>query len=204
MKLLPPTDGERQRLCRLLFICAFGFFVLGFLITFYPGAEREYFIFVACLFLLPMLIPRGGFRALAAGFVFISLLLALRGHWRGVHYRTWLAQHPVNSLAFVNETEHDLERVELHLNGVRIVGPEGLAKGEHATLRFLTEPVLDEALVTWDENSIHHEVTAKLEGIVPSGFANGTIYFIMKSDGSVGVETANFRKSIPRKTDHFQ
>jgi hypothetical protein len=175
--------------------------VLGFFITFYPGSEREYFIFVACLFLVPMLIPRGGFRALAAGFVFISLLLAVWGHWRGVEYRTWLAQHPVNSLAFVNETENDLERVELHFNGVKIVGPEGLAKGEDATLRFLTEPVPDESVVTWDDNSIHHEVSVKLDD-VPPGFANGTIYFIIKSDGSVEVKTVNFRKSIPRKNDH--
>jgi hypothetical protein len=195
MKLLPPTDGERRRLSRLLFICAFGFFVLGFVIGFYPGSEQGYFIFVACLFLVPMLIPRGGYQVIAASFLFISLLLALYGHWRGVQYRTWLAEHPLNFIAFVNQTGHDLQRVEVRFSGVKNAGPGELAKGEYATFGFLNERVPNEALVTWDEDSIHHEVTVKLEDVVPPGFAYGTIYFNLRADGSITIKTAGIRDS---------
>jgi hypothetical protein len=193
MKLLPPTEGERRRLSKLLFICAFVFLALGFVIGFYPGSEQDYFIFVGCLFLVPMLIPRGGYQVIAAVFLFISLLFALHGHWRGVQYRTWLAEHPPNFIAVVNQTEHDLQRVQVGFSGVKKAGPGELAKGEYATFAFLTEPVPDEVLVTWDEDSIHHEVTVKLEGVVPPGFANGRIYFNLRADGSVTIRTAGIR-----------
>jgi hypothetical protein len=193
MKLLPPTDGERHRLCRLLFICAFGFFVLGFFIDFIGGGELGYFLFVACLFLVPMLIPRGGFRGLAAAFVLISLMLSICGYWRGVQYRTWLAENPLNSIAFVNETEHRLQHIELH-SEVNKIGPgalEELAKGEHALLAVWIKPVPAQTLVTWDEDSIHHEVSVNLEEVVPPGIANSTIYFVLRPDGSITVKTAD-------------
>jgi hypothetical protein len=140
MKLLPPTDGERRRLSRLLFCCALGFFVLAFLITFIPGGELGYFIFVACLFLIPMLIPRGGMRGAAAAFVFISLLLSLMGYGRGVQHQAWLAEHPINFLALVNETDHDLQHIEVRFGRVRKSCP-ALSKGEHSTIAFVSEPI---------------------------------------------------------------
>ena len=101
----------------------------------------------------------------------------------------------MNLFAVVNETKHNLRRVEVRLRGAMNAGPGELAKGEYANFAFLTQTVPAEALVTWDEESIHHEVSVKLEGIVPPGFANGTVYFILRADGSVTIKTAGIRDS---------
>src|SRR5262249_53108772 len=147
------------RLSRLCFFLAFGAFALSFVIGFYPGAELQWGAFTACLFFFVFLISRGSiYRALAAVFLFFSLLFSLFGYWRGLHYQKWLAEHPINFVEFVNETEHNLQHIEVRARGLRNAGPGELAKGEHAALGFLTEPVPSQALVIWDD-SIHHEVS---------------------------------------------
>jgi hypothetical protein len=96
MKLLPPTQELRNRLSRLCFLLALACFTLGFLITFYPGDELHWFTFVACLFLFVFLISRGSdYRVIAAVFLILSLIFAFWGYRRGVHYRAWLAEHPI-------------------------------------------------------------------------------------------------------------
>ena len=98
MKLFPTTREDWQHLSQLWFFLAIGWFVLGFLFDFYPGAEQVYFTTTACLFLLCFLIYRGGYRVAAAVFLFVSLLFALLGYWHGVHYRAWLAEHPAPAI----------------------------------------------------------------------------------------------------------
>jgi cytochrome c biogenesis protein CcdA len=92
MKLFPTTRDDWQHLSRLWFFGAIGWFVLGFLITFYPGVEQGYFTTAACLFLLCFLIYRGGYRIAAAAFLLLSVLFAISGHQRGVRYQAWLAK----------------------------------------------------------------------------------------------------------------
>jgi hypothetical protein len=99
MKLLPPTQKESNRFSRLCFFLAFFFFALSFFITFHPGGELAWGIFTACLFFFVFLISRGSiYRALAAVLLFLSLLFALSGYWRGVQYQKWLAEHPRESI----------------------------------------------------------------------------------------------------------
>src|SRR5262245_32377503 len=153
MKLLPPTQEERNRLSRLCFFLVFGFFTLSFVITFYPGAEFQYGSFTACLFIFVFLISRGNsYRVLAGWFLLLFLLFALFGYWRGIQYRTWLAENSINFIAVVNETQHSLQHIELR-SDVKNVGPGELAKGEHGLLGFMTKPVPAQAQVTWDQDS---------------------------------------------------
>jgi|SRR5216683_1936213 len=100
MRFLPPTQEERQRLARLLFFLALGWFVLGFIITFVPGSELIWFTIGACQFLFIILICHGSCRFVAGAFLFLSLLLALFGYCRGLDYQAWLAEHsPPNPVA---------------------------------------------------------------------------------------------------------
>jgi energy-coupling factor transporter transmembrane protein EcfT len=95
MKLLP-TQEERHLFSLLCLFLALGWFVLGFLITFYPGAEQWWFMTTAALFLLVFLVSRGsGYRIAAVVFIFVSLLFAFQGYLRGVRYQAWLAEHPL-------------------------------------------------------------------------------------------------------------
>ena len=146
-----------------------------------------------------------GFAALGVVILVIIIIAALAV----VQFARWEAA-PRYHIGFVNETGHNLRRVELRFGRVRNAGPRGLVKGGYSTFGFVTEPIPAESLVTWDEESIHHEVTVKLEGVVPPGFTKGTIYFILKPDGSVSVKTADFKdrkanqeilKNLPDRRD---
>jgi hypothetical protein len=99
MKLFPTTRDDFRHFSRLWFFGAVGWFVLGFVITFYPGAEQGYFTTAACLFLLCFLIYRDVLRIAAAAFLLLSLLCAMVGHQRGVDYHARLAQREPPSVA---------------------------------------------------------------------------------------------------------
>lgn len=96
------------------------------------------------------------------------------------------------SIGMVNETGRDLNGVDVYY-GERMAGSAGsLVKDGYATFSFVYGPVPAEAEVRWDEwpGGAHHASRVKLAGVVPSGFTEGTIYFIIKADGSVVVKTA--------------
>lgn len=61
--------------------------VLGSFTTFVPGAERGYFLVVACLASAGLIVPQRRYRVAAGFLVFLSLVGACYGHIRGVEYR---------------------------------------------------------------------------------------------------------------------
>jgi hypothetical protein len=44
----------------------------------------------------------------------------------------------------------------------------------------------------WSENGVSHAVKVKLDGVVPSGFVKGTIYFVIKDDDSIEIKTVSW------------
>ena len=91
-------------------------------------------------------------------------------------------------IGFVNKTERDLDGVSAYYGDTKIAEPSRLVKGGKATEGLIPMMVPSEAEVRWDENSTHHAVKVKLEGVVPPGFDRFTIYFIIKADDSVDVK----------------
>ena len=65
-------------------------FALGQLITFYPGAERGWFILAGLLCMSGLLIRGKAYRIAAIILVGLSAVLATVGHRRGVDYKKWL------------------------------------------------------------------------------------------------------------------
>ncbi len=84
MKLLPPTQAERDRLSRVCFFLALAWFILGFVVDLARG--DWWFFAAACLFLFVFLISAGNdYRIAAALFLFVSLLFALFFHFGGAY-----------------------------------------------------------------------------------------------------------------------
>jgi len=65
--------------------------VLGFIMTFVPGAERGWFLAVAGLSVAGLFIPKTPYRVAAALLLLIALTHAYTGHQRGVEYRQRLS-----------------------------------------------------------------------------------------------------------------
>jgi hypothetical protein len=61
--------------------------VLGFIMTFVPGAERGWFLFVAVLSMAGLFIPKIPYRVAAELLLLLALAQAYIGHQRGVEYR---------------------------------------------------------------------------------------------------------------------
>jgi hypothetical protein len=92
-------------------------------------------------------------------------------------------------LGFVNKTGHDLTVVSAYYGDERVA----LAGSVKARVKVgysepLTAVIPVEAEVRWNENGAPHAVKAKLEGVVPKGFAEGTVYFIINGEGTVEVK----------------
>lgn len=65
-------------------------FALGQVISFYPGAERGWFILSGLLGMSGLLIRGKAYRIAAIILVGLSAVLAVAGHQRGVDYRNWM------------------------------------------------------------------------------------------------------------------
>ncbi len=89
------------------------------------------------------------------------------------------------SLGFVNKTGHDLVAVSANYGKEEVAAPGRLVRAGRATEGPVPLPIPSVAEVRWEENGIRHSVNVKLEGVVPKGFTRGTIYFILKADGTV-------------------
>ncbi len=96
-------------------------------------------------------------------------------------------------VGFVNKTGHDLNGVSARYGNSEVAAAGRLMKAGRAIEGKLSSPIPSEAEVRWDENGTHHAVKTKLEGIVPKGFTDGTIYFILKADGAVDVKAIKLR-----------
>jgi hypothetical protein len=88
-------------------------------------------------------------------------------------------------IGFVNKTGHDLDGVCTYYGDTKVAEKGWLVKGGNATEGWVPVPIAPEAEVRWEENSAHHAVKVKLEGVVPPGLDRFTIYFIINADGSV-------------------
>ena len=65
-------------------------FVLGSLITFYPGVEQGWFAIAAVLTAFGFLVPQRRYRIAALVLVVLSLLWVFTGHQRSVEYQQFL------------------------------------------------------------------------------------------------------------------
>ena len=79
---------------KAIWICGFwagcALFALGQVISFYPGAERGWFILAGLLCMSGLLIRGKAYRIVAVILVCLSAFFAVAGHRRGVDYRHWL------------------------------------------------------------------------------------------------------------------
>jgi hypothetical protein len=91
-------------------------------------------------------------------------------------------------LGFVNKTGRDLGAVSAYYGADRVALAARLTtRAKVGYSDPLTLPIPSEAEVRWKENGADRAVKAKLEGVVPKGYAEGTIYFVIKVDGTVEV-----------------
>jgi len=91
-------------------------------------------------------------------------------------------------LGFVNKTGRDLKAVAVFY-GDKQAGSGGniLVRVKVGCSDPLTLPFPSEVEVRWKEDDADHAVKTKLEGIVPKGYATGTIFFVIKPDNTVEV-----------------
>jgi hypothetical protein len=91
-------------------------------------------------------------------------------------------------LGFVNKTGRDLQAVSVYY-GDQQAGVAGdiLTRVKVGYSDPLTLPIPLEAEVRWKESGADHAFKAKFEGVVPKGYAAGTIFFVIKPDNTVEV-----------------
>ncbi len=65
-------------------------FALGQVISFYPGAERGWFVLAGLLCMSGLLIRGKTYRIASIILVCLSTVVAVAGHRRGIDYRKWL------------------------------------------------------------------------------------------------------------------
>jgi hypothetical protein len=93
-----------------------------------------------------------------------------------------------HDVGFVNRTGHILNGVCVYYATKMAAAAGVLVDGGRATFNFVALPIPAEAEVRWNENGVPHAVKVRLAGVVPHGFVDGTIYFIIQQDGSVSVK----------------
>ena len=91
-------------------------------------------------------------------------------------------------IGFVNKTEVNLSNVSAYYGDQKVALAGGVVDKGRAVEGPLSLPIPSEAEVRWDEAGTSHRVKAKLEGVVPKGFTEGTIYFILKKGGTIEVK----------------
>jgi len=73
------------------FCVAGAMFALGMVITFYPGAEKSFYIFLCLLLIVSMILsPNKIIKIISVILLIISVFGAYNGHKRGVEYRQFL------------------------------------------------------------------------------------------------------------------
>jgi len=82
-----------RRLLYIPFWLAVLFAVLGYVITFVPGAECNWFLMVAALSVAGLFIPKSAYRVATALILIMALTSAYDGYRHGVKYRQWLSTH---------------------------------------------------------------------------------------------------------------
>jgi hypothetical protein len=71
--------------------------VLGYIISFVPGAECGWFLVVAGLSLAGLFIPRAAYRVGAALLLMLALASAYSGYRHGLEYRQWLSTRQIGN-----------------------------------------------------------------------------------------------------------
>ncbi len=66
---------------------------LGYVISFYPGAECGWFLIAAGLSACGIFVPQRGYRIAASLLFVVALVSAYDGYRHGVEYRQWLSTH---------------------------------------------------------------------------------------------------------------
>jgi cytochrome c-type biogenesis protein CcmE len=92
-------------------------------------------------------------------------------------------------LAFINKTGGDLGDVSAYYGAERVAIVRGLPT--RAKLGYsdpLTLSIPSELEVRWTEKAADHAVRVRLEGVVPKGYAEGTIFLIIKAADNVEVK----------------
>lgn len=92
-------------------------------------------------------------------------------------------------LGFINKTGRDLKGVSVYYGEQKA----GFAGDIEVRVRVnysapLTLPIPLEAEVRWKENNVDHAIKAKLEGIVPKGYSEGTIFFVIRNDDTLEIK----------------
>jgi hypothetical protein len=96
-------------------------------------------------------------------------------------------------LGFVNKTGHDLRELAVYYDGQKVGGAKAvLARVRVGYSNHLTTPFTPEAEIRWIEGGNEHAVKLRLDGLVPKGFCDGTIYFVFTSDGGVTATPIKF------------
>jgi len=98
-------------------------------------------------------------------------------------------QHPRYYIGVVNKTGRDITSVQVVFSDKAMASPGVLVQGSRATQGPLTEDIPSQAQVRWTD-SRPREVKANLQGVVSARFTDGTIYFIIRTNGAVEVKTA--------------
>ncbi len=84
---------------------------------------------------------------------------------------------------FVNKTSRDLHAVSVYYGNQQVgIAGDILARVKVGYSSHLTLPIPSEAKVQWTEDDASHAVRVKLEDVVPQGYAEGTIFFIIESN----------------------
>jgi hypothetical protein len=69
-------------------------FVMGQIISFYPGAETQWFLATSVMLTAGLFIHGKAYRIASGVLLVLSLALATAGHKRGVDHKKWLSGQP--------------------------------------------------------------------------------------------------------------
>ncbi|MBN1867986.1 hypothetical protein JW916_11920 [Candidatus Sumerlaeota bacterium] len=100
-------------------------------------------------------------------------------------------------LGFVNKTGRDLQAVSVFYGDQRVGGTKRVPKVNYA--EYLILPIPSQAEVRWCEDDALRSAKVKLEGVVPKGFSQGTIYFVFTNEDTVEAKSIKWRDSEGRK-----
>ncbi len=88
---------------------------------------------------------------------------------------------------FVNRTGRDLQAVSVYYGQQKTASVAEILARARANFNYsdpLTNACPADAELRWIEDSVPHAVTVKLGGVVPKGYARGTIFLVIK-DGDI-------------------
>ena len=103
-----------RKIARVCFWISVVLGVLGQFITFYPGAEMDWFALAAILSLPGFLIPKWSFRAASLAMLVLWSTIAVSGYTRGKEYQQWLTENPPEKR--IRELEEQIKLMESNSN----------------------------------------------------------------------------------------